>query len=248
MATTKRITRKEIKQPDEFMTLSARAIQFAQAHTREIIIGVASLILLGLILWAVSAYSEKREAEASSMLARAQSLLHPIAAGLEEGQAAASAEPSAEETAEAQALLEDLVRNYKRTEASHVARILLGQRYYEAGNFEAAIETYEGFLKKGKRKPELVAMAWEGLAYSYEAKGDFAEAASCYEKMSRTSMTNLHGWAYLGMARCYEKMGRNEEAVEAYRALLADFPQHSKAGEAKASIARMSPSQDGRDH
>ncbi len=248
MATTKRITRKEIRQPDEFMTLSARGIEFAQAHARELIIGVASVIVLGLLIWAASAYSAKKEADASRMLGQVQSLLHPISTSPEGGQAPVPTEPTPEETGQAQALLEDLVQNYKRTEASNVARILLGQRHYESRNYDAAIEAYEAFLKKGNRKPELTAMAWEGLAYSHEAKEDFAEAASCYEELSRTSMTNLHGWAYLGMARCYEKLGELEKASDAYRTLITDYPQHPKAAEANASIARMAPSLDSEDH
>jgi tetratricopeptide (TPR) repeat protein len=243
MATTKRITRKEIKQPDEFMTLSARAIEFAQTHAREFIIGITSLIVLALLLWAWSVYAQKQEQEASRLLGQAQSLLHPISTDAQAGQAVPQEQKvDPESAARALTLLQDLVENYRRTEASHLAWILLGQRQYEDGNYDAAIETYEAFLKRGNRRPELTAMAWEGLAYCHEAKEDFAEAATCYEKLSQTSMTNLQGWAYLGMARCYEKLGEFQKATDAYSTLLADFPQHPKAAEARASIARMAPS------
>ena len=245
MATTKRITRKEIKQPDEFITFSARAIEFAQAHIREIIIGVASVLALGLLIWAVSAYSNKKEAQASRLLAQAQSLLHPISTRAAEGQAVPT-EPQAdpEATAQALVLLQDVVENYKRTEASKVARILLGQRYYEEGHYDAAIDTYEAFLKKANRKPELKAMAREGLAYAHEAREDFAQAAICYEELSKSSLTNAQGWAWLGMARCYERLGEVQKATDAYRTLLADHPQHPKAEEARANIARLTSSLD----
>ena len=245
MATTKRITRKDIKQPDEFITFSARAIEFAQAHTREIIIAVASVVALGLLIWAVSAYSNKKEAQASLLLAQAQALLHPISTEARAGQpvpAEAKADPEA--AARALVLLQDVVENYKRTEASRVARILLGQRYYEEGDYDAAIDTYEAFLKKASAKPELKAMAREGLAYAHEAKEDFAQAVICYEELSKSSLTNVQGWAYLGMARCYEKLGEDQKATDAYRTLLADHPQHPKAEEARANIARLTQSLD----
>ncbi len=245
MATTKRITRKEIKQPDEFITFSARAIEFSQAHIREIIIGVASVLALGLLIWAVSAYSNKKEAQASRLLAQAQSLLHPISSRAAEGQAVPT-EPQAdpEATAQALVLLQDVVENYKRTDASKVARILLGQRYYGEGHYDAAIDTYEAFLKKANRKPELKAMAREGLAYAHEAKEDFAQAAICYEELSKSSLTNAQGWACLGMARCYERLGEVQKATDAYRTLLADHPQHPKAEEARANSARLTSSLD----
>lgn len=245
MATTKRITRKEIKQPDEFITFSARAIEFAQAHTREIIIGVASVLALSLLIWAVSAYSNKKEAQASLLLAQAQALLQPISTQAQAGQPVpAEAKSDPEAAAQALALLQDVAENYKRTEASRVARILLGQRYYEEGDYDAAIDTYEAFLKKANPKPELKAMAREGLAYAHEAKGDFAQAAVCYEELSKSSLTNVQGWACLGMARCYERLGEEKKATDAYRTLLADHPQHPKAEEARANIARLTQSLD----
>lgn len=245
MATTKRITRKEIKQPDEFISFSARAFEFAQTHTRKIIIGAASVLALALLMWAVSAYSNKKEAQASRLLAQAQELLQPISPEAQAGQpvpAAGKVDPEA--SARALALLQDVVDHYKRTEAGKVAWILLGQRQYEEGNFDAAIDTYEAFLKKGGRKPELKAMAREGLAYAHEAKEDFAQAAIYYEQLSKSSLTNVQGWAFLGMARCYESLGEVQKAIDAYRTLLADCPQHPKAEEARANIARLAASLD----
>ena len=123
-----------------------------------------------------------------------------------------------------------------------MARILLGEQYYKQGNYDGAIAAYDGFLKKVSRKPELTAMAQEGLAYSYEAKGDFSQALTYYEKLSRTSLANMQGWAYMGMARCYERLGELQKAVDAYRALLTHDPQHPKAEEARANIARITQS------
>ena len=125
-----------------------------------------------------------------------------------------------------------------------MARIRLGQRYYEDGDYDAAIDTYGAFLKKANPKPELKAMAREGLAYAHEATEDFAQAAICYEELSKSSLTNVQGWACLGMARCYEKLGEEQKATDAYRTLLADHPQHPQAEEARANIARLTQSLD----
>jgi tetratricopeptide (TPR) repeat protein len=245
MATTKKITRKEIKQPDEFITLSSRAIEFAQAHTRELILAVSAVIALALLVWGVSAYSKSREAKASRLFVQAQSLLNPASPGAQAGQPVpAETEPDPAAAAQALDLLEDLVENYKRTEAGKVAQILLGQRYYEAGDYSAAADTYAAFLKKGSPKPELEAMAREGLAYAYEGKEDFAQAAISYEELSRSPLAHAQAWALLGMARCYEKLGESQKAIDAYRTLVTEHPQHTKAGEARANIARLTPSPD----
>jgi tetratricopeptide (TPR) repeat protein len=245
MATTKKITRKEIKQPDEFITFSARAIEFAQQHVREIAIGVASVLAVGLLIWAWSAYGQKREADAARLLAQAQALLQPAPTADEAGQPPSAETPSdPEREGRALVLLQDLVENYRRTKASRVARILLGQQYYEEGKYDAAIETYGVMLNQGGGKPELKAMAREGIAYAHEAKGEFSKALSHYEELSRSPLTLFQGWAYMGMARCYEMLGEDLKATEAYRSLLTDYPRHPKAAEAQASIARITQSLD----
>lgn len=249
MAATKKITRKEIKQPDEFLTLSARAFEFAQSHTREIISGVAFALVLGLLIWAGIAYWNKKEAKAADLVAQAQSLLHPMPKEAAEGQAVSEeAQADPESAAKALVLLKDVVENYKRTDACGVARILLGQRYYESADYDAAIDTYKGLLKKRNRKLELTAMAREGLAYCYEAKGEFSQALNSYEELSRASVGDVQGWAYAGMARCYEKLGEFQKAIDSYRTLLADHPQHPKAAEAAASIARITQSLEDESH
>jgi tetratricopeptide (TPR) repeat protein len=243
MATTKKISRKELKQPDEFISFSVRAIEYAQGHSREIIIGVASVVVLSLLIWAWTAYAEKKEKAASRLVAQAQSLWNPSSSGGVAEQAGIDPprkDPEAE--GRAREILEDVVDNYGRTSACPVARILLGQIYYDKGDYDKAIVTYEEILKGKNRKPELTALAWEGLAYSHEAKKDFTEALGCYQELTKMTLTNVQGWAYMGLARCYEKLQEYEKALDAYRALLAEQPQHPRAPEARATIARISQS------
>lgn len=248
MATAKKISRKELKEPDEFITFSARAFEFAQLHTREIIIGVASVVVLALLIWAGTAYSNKKEAQAARLLAQAQSLLQSASPETAPGQTGVEdRKDDPEAKGRGLELLEDVVQNYKRTKASGVARILLGQGYYEQGEYDAAIAVYDAFLVSKNRTAELTAMAWEGLGYAHEAKQDFAEAVTCYEKLTQMALSNVQPWAYLGVARCCERLGEYEKALDAYRALLADQPQHPKAQEAQASIARITQSLDGAD-
>jgi len=245
MATAKKVSRKELKQPDEFVSFWVRVIGYAQQHAREIIIGIASVVVLSLLIWAWTAYAAKKETTASRMVAQAQSLWKPSSPGGVAEQAGIGIDgPGKDPEAEnrAREILEDVVDNYGRTSACPVARILLGQIYYEKGDYDKAIGTYEEVLKGKNRKPELTALAWEGLAYSHEAKEDFTEALGCYRELTQMTLTNVQGWAYMGQARCYEKLKEYEKALDAYRTLLAEQPQHPRAPEARATIARITQS------
>lgn len=239
MPAKKKISRKELKRPDEFLSFWARTFEFARIHVRKVLIGVGSVLVLALLIWAWSAYSERQEARASRLLVQAQALLQtPFVEGREE-------KAGGEEVDQAFELLEDLVRKYKRTKAWGMAQILLGQLHYEKRDYDAGIAAYDAFLKRGDRKPELTAMAWEGIAYSQEAKQDFAAAVTYYEKIRKMSLAQVKAWAYLGIARCYERLDEYPKALDAYRALLADHPQHPRAQEARASILRITQSMEG---
>ena len=71
MATTKKISRKELKQPDEFISFWGRTIEFAQLHRREILIGISTAAVVALLVWAVSAHSRKRQEKASDLVTQA---------------------------------------------------------------------------------------------------------------------------------------------------------------------------------
>jgi len=240
MAAAKKVSRKELKQPDEFLSFSARVIEYAQLHSRELLIGLASIVVLSLLVWGWTAYQEKKERTASQLLAQAQSLWKPSFPG-EATEQAGIDQPREDPEAKKRALeiLEEIVDNYRRTSACPVARILSGQILYERGEYDKAIATYEDFVKHRHQKPQLMALAWEGLAYSHEAKEDFAKALGCYEELTQMTLTNVQGWAYLGLARCYEKLQEYEKALDAYRTLLTHQPEHPKAPEARATIARI---------
>ncbi|MEW6440925.1 MAG: tetratricopeptide repeat protein [bacterium] len=232
MSTRKKITRREIKEPDEFITLSTRAIEFAREHGREALWALAGVMVLAVAISVWRVHAQNQEKKARELLAESQQLLGAISQEREEN-------ASGQNEAAAAEVLQRLVKDYGGTRAAQTARLLLGELYYRQNDFGKAIDTYKAFLDEDGDVPELTALAWESLGYCYEAQENYEEAASCYEKASRAASSFHPGDALLGLARSQEKLGKLEQAADAYRKLTADYPQHPSADQARAGLSRI---------
>ena len=243
MKAKKKSFRKDLKQPDEFVTFWGRVFEFVMQHRLKFLLGLAGVVVVVLLIYAGVSHLKNREEKASDLLGKAQAVLRDttVPAGVEGMTPEIPLPgPDTETKDKAVTLLEELVDEYGGTHAGQQARILLGDIYFKRGDFDSAVNVYKDF-QEGKSEPSVLeALALEGLAYSLEAKGDVAEALVCYEKLSRSDLSHVQGWAWLGQARCHEKQEQLEKALEAYRKLLSDYPHHPKAKEAEANISRIS--------
>lgn len=226
----RRITKKEIKKPDEFVSFWVRAYEYAQEHRREVVVVSAAIVAVAALAWSLDAYHEKKARDSSRLLSKAQMALLA-------GREGASGEKN---SSEAESILTDVTTRYKSTRAALVARVLLGNVYYRRGDFEKSIETYRSLATLKPKDPMLRAMAYEGLAYSYEQRGDWAEALAAYQELAGSQLEHFSQEGMWGMARCYERQGKPEKAMDIYRQFLAHYPHSPKAEEARVLLARLS--------
>ncbi len=56
----KGLTRKEIKQPDEFVSLLTRMLDFYETHKKKVLLGIGAVILIGLVVWSIIYQQEKK--------------------------------------------------------------------------------------------------------------------------------------------------------------------------------------------
>jgi tetratricopeptide (TPR) repeat protein len=96
----------------------------------------------------------------------------------------------------------------------------MGILYYKLNEFDSAIKSYEEFLSKA-RANELVALAYSGLGYCYESKGDFSKAFKYFEDSAKDpNGAAFRGTAYLNAGRMAEQLKDSKGAVESYKKAL----------------------------
>ncbi len=239
MATTKKISRKELLKPDEFFTTWGQITQFVLEYKQQIILGSAGVLALILLISGGLAYSKNKEIKASNLLSEAQIFLSGSSSPMDPQQNTYSLSSTPEKDMQVLEILEKITDEYNNTQAALIARIIQGQIYYEKEEYDKAQTTYEAFLNDNHDDEELVVLAREGLTYCHEAKGEFDKAVKTYEQLSKSSLPHVCGWALIGKARCHEKLEDIEMALADYNKVLADYPQHPRIKEVKANIARL---------
>jgi tetratricopeptide (TPR) repeat protein len=212
VAKMKRIPKKKLKEPDEFITTTAKVLLWMRENLRLILTGIiiGALIASSIVLWRVR--TEKTEAEALNSFHRASEILRSIE------------DPSSKGYQEAMGEFERIQREYPKTEAAQLAQLQLGQGFLKLKQYDRAVEIYRTFIEgnPGQRLYRLFAL--QNLGYGYEGQGDYQGALDSFQGLVDMGESFLQPWAYINIGRCYEKLGKREEALENYRIFLEKYP------------------------
>lgn len=227
MAGRRKITRKELKEPDEFLTFADRALRYiANNRNRFIaIVGVLALVVVSSV--GAMYYFSWQKANAATALERA---LVKLRASPDEGS----------ELDKAGEMLADVATEYSGYKSADYANYYLGNLFYKRKEYNKAVEHYRKTLKRaGESREALYEMARMGIGYSYEASGDCAQAIDFFKKITAADGTLLKDQAYISLARCYEATGSYQEAHDAYKYVVDNYPNSTSAVDLKDKIARL---------
>jgi tetratricopeptide (TPR) repeat protein len=207
-----KITKKKLKEPDEFITLTQRAIIFIEDHSKKILIGTGVLVVILAFIFFQIWNQKKKEAEASQKLSVAMETYQKVSSPYREG--------SPSEYKGALGDFDEVIKKFPGTSAETFSLVYKGNIHLKLGEFDEAIKAYQTFLEKVGKEKFYRVFALEGLGYAYEGKKDYGKAAEAYQQMVGLGETFLSGNAYLSLGRCYEKLGKNAEALQNYKAYL----------------------------
>lgn len=207
----KRVTRKQLlKEPDEFLTFSAKAIQFA-ANNRNAVLGVViAVVVTTLAVAGFRYYSQVSERKAYAMLEQAR--LAYLAEALGGGQSSAH-----EETIKK---LEEVIEAYPSTAAARFSLLVLGDFSYQRGNYDKAIEMYQRSLEAFAGEEAIQKMIWNGMGHAYEAKQDYTSAAGYFRRITEAPGGFMKVDAYSNLGRVLEALDDRVGALEAYDKVL----------------------------
>ena len=206
-----KLTRKELKAPDEFLTLTGRLLNVASAHLRLISTILSSIVAVVLILGGLQYYFSRIEQGAFTTLSLVESRLHSV----EDGNALPPA-------------LMDQLQQIQYTlgagRARGYAQLYLGHIHYRQEDYAAAIADYRGTLAHVDQSSILWPLAALGTAYALEASGDLKGAQDAYQRVINANPVGFVGEAFVGKGRAAERGGDLETAIAAYSAVLEKFP------------------------
>jgi len=123
--------------------------------------------------------------------------------------------------------LESVVAKYGSAKTGNAARLRLAKAYYDASNYEEALNAYTTCLSKGAPSG-FVEIARLGRAHTLEALNRLDEALAAYETFEKESPTHfLLPQAKMGIARIYTLQGKKDEALKLLENLKAQKTDNS---------------------
>ena len=204
MATRHKISRKELKQPDEFQTVFETAALFFELRLTEVLLGAAALLVVVAIALSFLYYEAQRGRAASARFDRALSEL--------QGGKYESAEKE----------LSSLAADEPHRAVGRLANLYLANAYLAQKEPAKAREALVRYLA-GDDASVFRGAALDDLAVTYEELGDYKQAEATYRQASAIEGPE-QARAELGMARMLQKQGKRDEAVAVYRDFLAQHP------------------------
>jgi tetratricopeptide (TPR) repeat protein len=210
-----RLTRKEIKAPDEFLTLTGRGLNFAGQHLRTMAF-VLGLVISGVVVvWGTLVYGHNLEQRALARLSHIETQLRAT----EDDQAVPASLVDQ---------LQQMTRQWGVGEAQGYAWLYLGHIHYRQGDYSAAVTAYRQAQTAAKPTRLLWPLAALGLGYALEASGEWQGAQQAYHQVIDTQQAGFLAPAYLGKGRVAEHNNDLDGAIAAYSTVVERYPAYAQ--------------------
>lgn len=235
-------TRKQLKQPDEFITFSNKVWEFVRQH----VVGVALTITVAAIgigaAWAVTAYRESKAAATTSLLDHAmevytQTLLpDTVDASQIKKDTIPRFKTKAEKLVASEKAFSAAIEKGGSNGAGRLALLLRASVRYDAKKYAEAIKDYSTFLDDDPT-PRLRNRALEGIGYCYEAQKQWDKAMEAFAKLPKEGKQKFQGSYH--KARLLALQGKKKEAAVAYRAIVDQAEDQALVARAGERLAML---------
>jgi len=217
MGGRRKIIKKKLKEPDEFISFTEQAFIFVKGHLKKIATGGIVLFLILLSIFLFQKWEEKKEGDAYQKFDSAMEIYVTLNSP--------NREASISEYKNLLGKFDEVIKEFPRTSSGKFSLLYIGNIHLHLGEFDEAIKAYQAFLQKAGKEKLYRYFGMEGLGYAYEEKKDYEKALEAYQKILEIGDRFQMAEPYLEMGRCYEKLGRKKEALDNYKAFLKASPK-----------------------
>jgi tetratricopeptide (TPR) repeat protein len=233
MVAEKKVSRKELlNEPDEFITVSSRAIIYARENTRSILIAGAVAVLVVMAYVGYGQYREYRKTVAHKAFESAHRQYEMISRE--------TTPPKGEMLDQLLAEFDKVAAQFSGSIAAEKAKLYSGHVLYMKGDYKEALDRYNKMQSTSLATGGLMPLFLYHTGMTRLALKEYEQALTIFEQLSKEVNSPYRREAYASIARVYELMGKDKEAVQAYRQYLKMFPEAPDALFMKSRISDLS--------
>ena len=211
MARTK-MTRHQLKERDEITTSLQKFTELVYARQKEVITGVAIVVVLVIAIIGWNVYSSNRNANAQSQLAAAINIFNDTA----------NIKSDKERYAKALAEAQKTYDNYRSLPVGVIAEYFIAMSQEGLGDTAKAVQTLQEVIQRGDASIKGVAQF--ALGGIYKKHGETAKAIELYKQLFDGGGYSKAAIAF-ELAGLYEASNQADQAKEYYQKVVSEFPE-----------------------
>jgi predicted negative regulator of RcsB-dependent stress response len=210
----KKVSRKELlKGPDEFLTVSSRAVIFFNEHTRQFSYVGAVIVLIILVYLGFNFYMNYINKKGQIAYNQAYYTLSK--------DTDSKTEP--DNLKQMEALFAKVTDKYGRSKASRLALPELAHLEFRGSNYDDAISYYNRFLSEVPEDNAYRSLAKLALAACYEEKEEYKESIDILKQIVAGPDDFFRDQTMFSLARVYRLSNQQEKSRETLKEFVEDF-------------------------
>lgn len=221
--------KKLLKEPDEFLSISDKAIRWAKENARLLIIVVAALVLAVACTIGIQAYLRYRTIQGAEALAK----VFPSYQATIVGQADDAA------VKKVIADLDKVVEEYGATPSGMQARLALAGLLLKSGDPAKAAFHFSELGDDPGAPAQMIPLALRGLGQCLSAQKKYAEAAAVYGRAAEGAGPQTAALIRLDQGLALAAAGDKSGAAQVYRGLIHASPDSPAASEATSRLVAL---------
>ena len=224
MSQETKLTRKDLKKPDQFLETSNEFLIFIDRY-KVILLSVVVVLFLA---WGGYLFlSNQQKAEDLAM----ESLYFQMLQKVKESKDSSGDELISQ--------LNSLFQQFKEGDQKLRAGLLLADTQYLNQRYDDALTSFTKVQDHARPGTLHSFLAQSGAAHSYEAQKDFEQAIAQYKKIIDQLGEFPLFYTYLGLSRCYKLSNDPKNAKLILREMQNKFPDHAGLDQVNLSLNRL---------
>lgn len=215
----KRVTRKDLRRPDQFVTLTGEVFDFLRAHRRGSMIAVGTILAAFLLYGAWDLYRSRQLRLAAQSYAQALALFEE------------------QKYREAVGAFEQLSKSAPGAYKS-LSLLYLGNSHIALGAPQRAVPHLQRLTERSSSRDYIRQLGLLSLGYAFEKSGDFTAASKSFAA-AETAGGPFTEESLLGKARASAQAGDRRTALEAYKKYLLTFAGSDRSAEISLRVREL---------
>jgi tetratricopeptide (TPR) repeat protein len=214
MAKKKKTRKQLLKEPDEFITLTGKAISFVTEYQKQISYTLYALVAVALIFFGYRFFAQRAETKAFALLGQTQSKYETLIKTSSETEVYSQVSDA----------FQSIIKKYGGNAGGKLARLIYANISYDARQYEKAIALYKQSLSDFKEDKFVYNMILSNLGHAYQRVGDEQNAAAYFEKAASATDSPVREEALFNLGLMYAKLGEAAKSQKTLQEILDNHP------------------------